>query len=128
MTLADEEGRQTRLNDQPTVSLVLARDFNGNSGVLLDGSAIELTDDQFDIKVARALHQNLVRMPKWVFNHFESAEAIKRYVRGNRAVGVVGKDGVIGLAGLKDQIVVRYRDDLGVVIERKAGEDDEFGI
>ena len=128
VTLADEEGRQTRLNDQPTVSLVLARDFNGNSGVLLDGSAIELTDDQFDIKVARALHQNLVRMPKWVFNHFESAEAIKRYVRGNRAVGVVGKDGVIGLAGLKDQIVVRYRDDLGVVIERKAGEDDEFGI
>lgn len=128
VTLADEEGKQTRLNDQPTVSLVLARDFDGHSGVLLDGSAIELTDEEFDIRVARALHCNLVRVPKWVFDRFESLQSIKRYVRGDRVVSEVGEDGVIGLAGLKAELVLRYRDDLGVVIERKAGEDDEFGI
>jgi len=128
VTLADEEGRQTRLSDQPTVSLVLARDFDGNSGILLDGSTIELTDDAFDMKVARALHRNLVRLPKWVFDRFESAEKIKRYVRGDRAIAAIGEGGLIGLGGLKAAVVLRYRDDLGVVIERKAGEDDEFGI
>lgn len=128
VTLADEEGKQTRLNDQPTVSLVLARSFDGHSGVLLDGSAITLTDEEFDIRVARVLHCNLVRVPKWVFDRFESAQTIKRYVRGERTIAVVGEDGVIGLAGLKAELILRYRDDLGVVIERKAGEDDEFGI
>ena len=87
-----------------------------------------MTDEEFDIKVARVLHCNLVRVPKWVFDRFESAQTIKRYVRGERTIAVVGEDGVIGLAGLKTDLVLRYRDDLGVVIERRAGEDDEFGI
>ncbi|MEO8909456.1 MAG: CRISPR-associated helicase Cas3' [Gemmatimonadaceae bacterium] len=128
VTLNDEEGKQTRLNDQPTVSLVLARTFDGKHASLLDGSAIELTGEEFDLSVARALHRNLVRTPKWVFERFESEQATRRYVRGNQNVAVVGEDGTITLDGLKPEVALRYRADLGVAIQRRRGEDDEFGI
>ncbi len=67
--LADEEGIGTRLDECPTLPLILARQADGSSLTLLDGTVIELRPHQFSYFVAKALHRNIVKAPSWLFAH-----------------------------------------------------------
>ena len=123
--LPDEEGVQTRLNEMPVVSLILAKCFDGRSIKLINGDGCRLEGDEFRINDARALHRNLVRVPKWVFELFHRTEATARYVRGDQAIAVVEDDGLIKISGLKQGTRITWENVYGIEILQDKGEDNE---
>lgn len=66
--LKDEEGIGTRLNECPTLPLILAKSADREIVVLLDGSSVPVQSLRFDYNTAKALHRNVVKAPKWWFN------------------------------------------------------------
>lgn len=116
--LNDEEGVQTRINSYKQVSLALARKIENGVVTLLNGESVVLTGERFDIAAARALHRNLVRVPKTIFERFSHGEETKRYIRGEQALVLVGADGVIQADGLMAGTTLRWNDDAGVTITR----------
>lgn len=66
--LADDEGIQTRLSEQPTINVVLALAAADLQAVrLLNGDLADLTVRDFQIATARSLQKNLVRVPLYFF-------------------------------------------------------------
>lgn len=116
--LNDEEGVQTRVNSYKQVSLVLARRTENGAIMLLNGDAADLNGERFDINAARALHRNLVRVPKAIFDQFTPNKDTARYVRGEQSLGLVGADGFIQVGGLKTGTALRWDDHAGVAITR----------
>lgn len=116
--LPDEEGVQTRLNEVPTVSVVLCRRINKEQAVFTDGSSGKLGGDTFRLHTAQAIHKNLVRIPEYCFDRFESCPAFKDYLFGAQSIGIVSENGMVDVRGLKNGIRLSYSDDLGLVIEK----------
>jgi CRISPR-associated endonuclease/helicase Cas3 len=123
--LPDEEGVQTRLNDVPMVSLILARHFNGRIIKLLNGDGCWLEGDEFRLDDAKALHCNLVRVPKWIFAVFQKTDTTARYVKGDQAVAVVENGGSITINGLKQEVNIIWDSEYGIEILRHKEEIDE---
>ena len=65
--LKDEEGIGTRLNECPTLPLVLAKSAERGTVVPLDGPPIPVQWARFDYTTAKALHWNMVKAPAWWF-------------------------------------------------------------
>lgn len=116
--LKDEEGVQTRVSSYKQVSLVLARNIKNGIATLLNGETAVLTGERFDIATARALHRNLVRVPKMTFERFSNGQETERYVRGEQTLVMVGTDGAIRVKGLKPGTALHWGDDTGVAILR----------
>lgn len=119
VALSDEEGVQTRINELPTLSLVLSRSMSETSVEFLDGSSCSLEGEEFHLPTAQAIHRNLVRIPAY---HFEAAEmhpSITRCLRGKYAMALVRDDGTVSAKGLKPGTTLRWDLDLGLVIERR---------
>lgn len=126
LPLPDEEGVQTRLNPVPTISLVLAKDRRERQVVLLNGDLAQLEGDEFSISTARALHRNLVRVPKnRAFAAFQATEETARYVRGEHALATVDASGVVSVPGLRADVRLLWDPDYGLEIRREAGEEDD---
>jgi CRISPR-associated endonuclease/helicase Cas3 len=123
--LPDDEGVQTRLNDIPMVSLVLARQSDRHSIKLMNGEICRLKKDEFHINDAKALHHNLVRVPKWTFDVFRGTEITARYVKGDQALAVVGDDGLINISGLKRGIQLTWDNVYGIEILQDKEDFDE---
>lgn len=85
LALADEEGIQTRWNSNPTVAVLLVHKVfawdtkNGARLELLNGAICVLKQEDFSFETAKAIHRNLVKVPKW---------SVKRHV-GPTQVGCV---------------------------------------
>ena len=116
--LNDEEGVQTRVNSYKQVSLVLAKNVDNGVATLLNGETATLIGERFDIAAARALHRNLVRVPKSIFERFFTGQETVRYVRGEQVLVLIGTDGVIQAEGLKIGTTLHWDDDAGVMIVR----------
>lgn len=116
--LNDEEGVQTRIKSYEQVSLLLAEQITKDIAVMLNGEEARLNTEQFNLQAARALHRNLVRVPKCLFDDFISTEQTKRYVRGEQMLVSVEKNGLIQMKGLKAEISLRWYPDIGVMIIR----------
>lgn len=116
--LNDEEGVQTRINTYEQVSLLLADQIAKDMAVMLNGEEARLNTDRFNLQAARALHRNLVRVPKSLFDDFTTTEQTKRYVRGDQILVSVEKNGLIQAKGLKAEISLRWHPDIGVLISR----------
>jgi len=65
--LQDEEGIGTRLNECPTLPLILVKAVNETSVTPLDGPPIPVQSLRFDYQTAKALHWNAVKAPTWWF-------------------------------------------------------------
>jgi CRISPR-associated endonuclease/helicase Cas3 len=117
--LEDEEGVQTRINELPTLSLVLCRSTSGTSIELIDGSRCSLDGEEFNLPAAQAIHRNLVRIPEYHFEATETHPSIAQYLRGRYAIVTVRDDGTVSVRGLKDGTALRWDSDFGLVIERK---------
>lgn len=126
--LADEEGVQTRYSSLKTANLVLARqmDADGNTTRvnLLDGTHRVIRGPQFDFSLAKALHRNLVRVPAWCVREATAAcpAWVKEYVPTPCAIGTLGavESGKFSIVfPVKSHSGLYYRDDLGIVIDRK---------
>ena len=68
--LPDEEGVQTRYNSRPTAQLLLATNVEAISKgcariALLNGQTIEAADRDWSFPAAKAIHWNLVRLPRY---------------------------------------------------------------
>jgi len=116
--LWDEEGVQTRLNDLPTLSLILCRSFSRTKAEFIDGSSAVLGSEAFLLDTAQGIHRNLVKIPSYHFAQIESHAAIAEYLRGAQCVGLVESDGTVSLNGLMEGVLIRWDSELGLVIEK----------
>ena len=120
--LPDEDGVQTRLNDIPTVSVVLCRSINDEEAVFIDGTSARLGGDVFRLNAAQAIHKNLVRVPQYCFDNVKTCPAFTDYLFGMQGVGIVAYGGTVEMSGLKNGIRFVYSDELGLVIEKRKEE------
>jgi CRISPR-associated endonuclease/helicase Cas3 len=122
--LPDEESVQTRLNEMPTVSVVLCRSINKQLVVLVDDTSGELGGDTFRLPTAQAIHKNLVRIPEYCFDNIESCPAFANYLFVAQSIGIVAERGAVKVKGLKNGIRLFYSDELGLVIENSSGQEE----
>lgn len=123
--LDDQEGVQTRISTVVTVQLILATERKSKQLALLNCEQANLSDDKFRLDTARALHRNLVKIPKSEFAAFRSEEATSRYVKGEQAIAFVQPDGSVDIPSLKDGRSLHWRIDRGLEIRRGTGGKEE---
>ena len=124
VALNDEEGVQTRLNEMPTIALVLCRSFSDNEAVFVDGSGGQFAADDYRLAVAQAIHRNLVRVPRHLFDQVEPCTAFSVYLHGEQSVGIVTDNETVNVKGLKHGIRLSYSDELGLASEKMSGEEE----
>lgn len=117
--LPDEEGIQTRLNEMPTIALVLCQTLTQHEAIFIDQTRGILGGDQYRLSTAQAIHKNLVKVPKCCFERVEICPAFADYLHGEQCAGIVRADGVVEVQeGLQQGIQLFYSNDLGLVIEK----------
>lgn len=121
--LDDQEGVQTRVTEVKTVQLILAIALKGRQLALLNGDLANLADGAFRLDTARALHRNLVKVPKSAFATFRREETTHRYVKGEQAIAWVQHNGRLKIAGMKEGNSLYWHSNHGLEIRR--GEDGE---
>lgn len=124
--LDDQEGVQTRISTVETVQLILAVRVDGARFALMNADQVDLSGEAFRIADARALHRNLVKVPKSEFASFSSTAATGRYVKGQQAVALVSSGGLLEVSGMKDGRSLSWSDDLGIEIRRGAAGKDDY--
>ncbi len=124
VALNDEEGGQTRLNEMPTVVLVLCRSFANSEVVFVDGTSGYIGGDDYLLSVAQSIHKNLIRVPRHLFDRVEICLAFSTYLYGEQSIGIVAENEIVEVKGLKNGIRLRYCDDLGLAIEKTSGQEE----
>ena len=120
--LDDVEGVNTRLNERPTVSLVLAHGVTANEAMLLDDSRVTKEEGRFDLETARALNRNAVRVPRSALveqGKLPEHPLPEKYVSGEACWAIVGEDGTIEVPGMVTKKGLRYTDETGVEIIKR---------
>ena len=120
VALEDEEGVQTRLNEIPTLSLVLCRHISRTNAEFIDGSRAVLGGEEFRLETAKAIHRNLVKVPVRHFGHMKEHPGIAHYLRGPQCVGLVDYDGTVKVEGLLDGVRLCWSNDLGIIINKSS--------
>ncbi|MDD5328429.1 MAG: CRISPR-associated helicase Cas3' [Sulfuricella sp.] len=118
VALEDEEGVQTRLNEMPTISLILYLSLKDQEVVFVDQSKNTLGSDQYRLATTQAIHKNIVKVPEYCFAHVEPCPAFSDYLFGKQSAGIVAESGAIEVDGLQSGIRLFYADELGLVIEK----------
>lgn len=124
VALEDEEGVQTRINEMPTLPLVLCRTVTDSDALFLDQSQRVFSGNQYRLATAQAIHRNLVRVPRRYFVRVELCPAFSDYLYGEQSVGIVSESGAVEVKGLKSATRLSYSDDMGLVIEKSSGKED----
>lgn len=118
LALEDKEGTQTRLNEIPTLSLVLCRRLSETDAEFLDGARVLFGGEEFRLATAQAIHRNLVHIPTRHFVRMKEHSGIARYLWGPQSIGVVGEDGTVTEAeGLQGGVRLSWSREFGIVIE-----------
>jgi len=125
--LLDEEGVQTRWVSQRTVQLLLLHSVEtvNKSTVrlrLLDGQEVDAGADDWQIKAARAIHRNLVRIPQWAAQAIlgDRHEWLDNYVHQRAVAGIWCANGEIRWLGHDaENYGLSYHPDEGVKIDRE---------
>jgi CRISPR-associated endonuclease/helicase Cas3 len=125
VALEDEEGVQTRLNDLPTLSMVLCRSLSETKAEFIDETSCVLGGKEFQLATAQGIHRNLVKIPEYHFEKTEANPSVARYLRGRQCVGRVKSDGAVSVRGLKNGIVLRWDNHLGLAIEKSEEKEDQ---
>jgi CRISPR-associated endonuclease/helicase Cas3 len=120
--LPDEEGVQTRLSSYPVAQLLLAREVTrlGRRSVrvqLLNGDEVTASGRDWDFSVAKAIHRNLVRVPRWAVARalVDPPGWLSNHVSQSTAIGLLQSDGSIRWAGREEPTGLAYDADQGVV-------------
>ena len=126
----DEEGRQTRLNEIPTLSLVLCRRLSKTDAEFIDASRAALGGEEFRLATAKVIHRNLVKVPTRHFVEVKELRAkehpgIARYLRGAQRVGVVAHDGTVKIEGLQSGVRLCWSSELGIIIENTSDKEEQ---
>lgn len=129
VALEDVEGVQTRVNEVPTVALVLCRSISKQQAQFVDSSGAIFGDDVFRLKTAQAIHKNLVRIPQncfleSCFNKSKKKLPFSEYLYDYHFIGLVSKGGLVVVEGLKAEVHLSYFDELGLVIEKESAKEN----
>ncbi len=101
--LKDEEGIGTRLNECPTLPLILAKSADQQTVALLGGPPIPVQFVRFDYLTAKALHRNMVKAPAWWFANKHRclrtvpgpvAKMVALHIRGTVEMAIVSGNSV----------------------------------
>jgi CRISPR-associated endonuclease/helicase Cas3 len=120
VALEDTEGVQTRINEMPTIALVLCRTITDHEAVFIDQSRGLLGSDLYRLSTAQAIHKNLVKVPKYCFDRIEPCSAFTDYLYGEQSIGIVLESGEVKVKGLNEGTRLYYSDELGLVIEKSS--------
>ena len=125
LALEDEEGLQTRLDDRPTVDLLLCRDTSQHQLRFLDGRSFTWRSGPVPFPLRKAIHENLVRVPLHAFVR-GPASPLGQALGRSLMLGTVAADGVVTCENLVPEVTLQYSDALGLCMERShpQGEDD----
>ena len=118
LALEDREGVQTRINEMPTVYVVLCRSINKHKAVFIDDTSGELGGDTFRFATAQAIHKNLVKVPEYCFRSIELHPDFTDYIYGKQSVGIISESGAVEVKGLQNGMRLFYSDELGLIIEK----------
>ena len=118
--LPDAEGVQTRLNDMPTVSVVLCQKIDKREAVFVDGTSGNLDGDRFRLGTAQGIHKNLVKIPEYCFDNIEPCPLFTAYVYGKQSLGLVDESETVEVRRLKEGIRLFYSNEFGLIIERSS--------
>jgi CRISPR-associated endonuclease/helicase Cas3 len=124
VALNDDEGVQTRLNEMPTIPLVLCQSISDNEAIFVDGAKCRLGGADYRLGVALAIHRNLVRVPRHLFDCVEICPAFSPYLYGEQSVGIVADNETVDVKGLKSGVRLSYSDEIGLSIEKISGEEE----
>lgn len=122
--LDDREGVQTRLNEVPTVALVLCRDMTNEAAQFVDATTAKFSAKEFHFKTAKAIHRNLVKVPDYCFDRIEPCTDFEEYLHETQCVGIVDDCGVVKVKGLSKKFRLHYCDEMGLLIERVSGKEE----
>jgi hypothetical protein len=124
--LDDEEGVQTRWSTYPMSQLLLATQIDALTshsirGTLLDGSVVSATSQDWNLDTAKAIHRNLVRVPRWAVadGHSQTSGWLRNYVTQPAAIGWLRPDGEVLWPSRDAPTGISYDPDQGVVISRE---------
>jgi hypothetical protein len=123
--LADDEGVQTRYSNRPTASLLLAREVDKLDAVsvrlaLLNGDVAAASRREWSLDAARALHRNLVRMPRWAVRAGlgSAPDWLRLHVSGPAVVGLLQPGGEVRFLGSDAESGLSYCPERGILITR----------
>ncbi len=125
-SLDDKEGIGTRLNESPTLPLILATEATNSAVTLLDGTSLPVQSDYFAYETAKALHRNLVKAPAWVFalrdhclGHLprKVGEMIGRHIKGTVELGLL-HGSAVSAESIAEGFRLEFRNDVGLTIRR----------
>lgn len=125
VALEDEEGVQTRINELPHLSLVLCCSLSETKVKFIDETSCTLGGEEFELATAQGIHRNLVKIPDYHFEKSEANPSIARYLRGRQCVGLVQSNGTVSVRGLKNGIVLRWDNQMGLVIKKTEEKEDQ---
>lgn len=121
--LPDDEGIQTRYSSYPMARLLLARRITpvNASSVrldLLNGDTVMASDPGRSFAAAKAIHRNLVPVPKWAVEAgpAERPGWLTLHVAQAAAAGEVQRDGEIYWPGGNQKSGLAYHPDQGIMI------------
>ncbi len=124
--LPDEEGVQTRYNSRPTAQVLLATRVEPLTkgyaqAVMVNGQTIEAADHDWGFPAAKAIHWNLVRVPRYaVAGALPATPAwLRLHVSGECVLGLV-RDGQIYWPGADAPSGLTWHPDEGVFIPQHA--------
>jgi CRISPR-associated endonuclease/helicase Cas3 len=124
-SLADEEGVQTRFSAYPTASLLVARIIETLDAVstrltLLNGDTATVSERNWNIEAARALHRNLVPMPRWVVRAALGTAPgwLRLHIAQATAIGLLQPDSTIVYWRSDIESGLSYCPERGILISR----------
>lgn len=121
--LDDREGVQTRLNEMETVSLILCSSIDRDRAEFIDGTAAELVSETYRFDTAKAIHRNLVKVPRHHFQQIEPCKGFEEYLHDSHCAGVVSDGGSVSVKGVRDGVRLNYTAEMGLLVEKKTGEE-----
>ena len=115
--LNDEEGKQTRLIEIETIPMLIATEIGKDLITLLNGDSIPVNIDDFNIRHARSIHSNIVRVHSWPFDlkDVNSHQAVSFYLKQEHCLSLLDENGQLEIKGLKDGISFEWDATMGVV-------------
>jgi len=119
--LEDKEGVMTRVNGQPTVSIILGQKIENGSIILMDNSVIPSSVNDGKVKkvdIGIAVNRNMVKSPCWLFDKKIKTEPkfIGHYINDVSVVSFPDENGYLDIPELKSGIKLKWSFDKGLEI------------
>jgi hypothetical protein len=117
-TESDKDGAKTRWNETPSAFLILLRRMPTNNQIeFLNGESVSLIPGRFSYPLALALHQNAVRVPRYLIKHAMAKQpSWLSHNMQDAVLAVLHEDATCEIIGTEDASPyhLEYRKDSGL--------------